>query len=212
MDNKRESRKKGEFLIPDGWMDWWVTVNLEAKFMSKKRKLQQAGQARRTFDDRVLPNQALVGWRGWWSRMENQSTKDEKERKKVDAMNETTKRMQPIETYFKSLKSKIESGGKVMTGIFSSSRTMSSPKRKRLSTTSSMEPSPGKKRKHNFTENLSFWRKMEGWGTSTVSMGQQIPLCVLIIFKQNTQTNRTIWKWFLCETIPGKIWDYRDLF
>ena len=44
-------------------------VNLEAKFMSKKRKLQQAGQARRTFDDRVLPNQALVdgedGGAGW---------------------------------------------------------------------------------------------------------------------------------------------------
>jgi hypothetical protein len=98
--------------VPDVWKEWWMMVNLEAKFMSKKRKLQQAGQAKRTFDDRVLPNQALVGWRGWWSRMEAESRKDEKERKKVDSMNETTNRMQPIETHFKSLKSKIESGGK----------------------------------------------------------------------------------------------------
>ena len=78
-------------------------VNLEAKFMSKKRKLQQAGQARRTFDDRVLPNQALVGWRGWWSRMDAESRKDGKERKRVDALNQAKERMQPIETYFKCL-------------------------------------------------------------------------------------------------------------
>ena len=86
--------------------------------------------------------------------MEAESRKDGKERKKVDAMNKTTKRMQPIEKYFKSLRSKIESGGKVKTGILSSSSPISSPKRKLLSTTSSGEPSPGKKRKLNFTENL----------------------------------------------------------
>ena len=59
--------------------------------------------------------------------MEVESRKDEKEKKKVDTLNKATERMRPIKTYVKSLKSKIDSGGKVKTGIFSSPRTISSP-------------------------------------------------------------------------------------
>ena len=69
--------------------------------------------------------------------------------------------MQPIETYFKSLKTKMESSGNIRSGIFSSSQT-SSPKRKLLLSTSFIEPSPGKKRKLNFKKNLSFWQTLEG--------------------------------------------------
>ena len=49
-----------ELFIPDGWIDWWRMVNLEEEKLSKKRRLQPAGQAKRTFNDRVLPNKALV--------------------------------------------------------------------------------------------------------------------------------------------------------
>ena len=90
--------------------------------------------------------------------MEVESRKDEKEKKRLDALNKAKERMQPVETYFKSLKYKIESGWKVKKGIFSSPGPISSPKRKLMS----LEPSPGKKRKLNFTGNLSFWRNMEG--------------------------------------------------
>ena len=55
---------------------WWKMVNSEADKLSKKRRLQQAGQARKIFEDRILPNQALVGWRGWWSRMRPEPLKD----------------------------------------------------------------------------------------------------------------------------------------
>jgi hypothetical protein len=96
--------------------------------------------------------------------MEAESRKDGKEKKKLEALNKAKERMQPIETYFKSLKTKIESSGNIRSGIFSSSQT-SSPKRKLLHSSSSfIDPSPGKKRKLNFRENLSFWRTLEGGG------------------------------------------------
>ena len=174
LDNKKEGKKEWELLAPDGWMDWWKMINLEEEKLSKRRKkLQQAGKAKKTFEEQVLPNQALVGWRGWWSRMEAESRKDGKERKRVDDLIKAKEGMQPIETYFKCLKSKMESGGKVNTGIFSSlsSGQVSSPKRKFIFKTSSVEPSPGKKRKLNFTENLSFWRTMEGGGDMHSQLG-----------------------------------------
>ena len=105
--------------------------------------------------------------------MEAESRKDGKERKRVDDLIKAKEGMQPIETYFKCLKSKMESGGKVNTGIFSSlsSGQVSSPKRKFIFKTSSVEPSPGKKRILNFTENLSFWRIMEGGGDMHSQLG-----------------------------------------
>jgi hypothetical protein len=88
--------------------------------------------------------------------MEAESRKDGKEKKKLEALHKAKERMQPIETYFKNLKTKIESSGN-RSRIFSSSQT-SSPKRKLLHSSSSfMEPSPGKKRKLNFIEHLPFW-------------------------------------------------------
>ena len=71
--------------------------------------------------------------------------------------------MQPIESYFRNLKTKIESSGNITSGIFSSLQT-SSPKRKLLLSTSFVEPSPGKKRKLNFKENLSFWQTVKRRG------------------------------------------------
>ena len=61
----------------------------------KKERLQQAGKAKRTFKDQIL-----VGWRGWWNRMEVESRKDGKEKKRLDVLNKAQERMQTIETYF----------------------------------------------------------------------------------------------------------------
>ena len=74
-------------------------INLEKEKPSKRRKkLQQAGKAKKTLEEQVLPNQALVGWRGWWSRMEAESSKDGKERKRVDDLIKKKEGLQPIET------------------------------------------------------------------------------------------------------------------
>ena len=111
--------------------------------------------------------------------------------------------MQPIETYFECLKSKIESGGKIKTGIFSS---VSSPKRKFIFTTFSVEPSPGKKTKIKLHRKLIILENngSVGGGTRAVSLGRQIPLCV-VISKQRLHMNKTIWKWLLDGTVPGEI-------
>ena len=95
--------------------------------------------------------------------MEAESKKDGKERKKLETLNKSKERMEPLESYFRNLKTKIESSGNITSGIFSSSQT-SSPKRKLLPSTSFVEPSPGKNRKLNFKENLSFWQTLEGGG------------------------------------------------
>ena len=83
------------------------------------------------------------------------------ERKKTDVRKKITEKMQPIETLFRSLKSKTNFRGQEMTGISSSSGSILSFKRKVMSTIPSVEPSPGKKRKLNFTDNLSFWKTTE---------------------------------------------------
>ena len=60
LDNKTEGKKELELFVPDGWMDWWKMINLEEEKLSKRRKkLQQAGKAKKTFKDQVLPNQVL---------------------------------------------------------------------------------------------------------------------------------------------------------
>ena len=154
LENKKD---KKEILIPDGWMEWWRMINIDIEKQNKKKRLQQAEQEKNTFRNKVLPNQVLVGWRGWWSRMEAESRKEEKERKRADTLKKAQERMLPIETYFKNLKTKIESEGKEKFSSLRQISSLSSPKRKLLSTTSSTEPSPGKKRKLNFRENLKFW-------------------------------------------------------
>ena len=67
LDNQKQSRKKLKPFIPDGWIDWWRMVNLEVERLSKKRRVQQAGKARKVFDERILLNQPLVVWRGCWN-------------------------------------------------------------------------------------------------------------------------------------------------
>ena len=164
LENKKKENKRLEPFIPDGWMEWWKGINFdEENQIKKEKKLQQAGRAKKTFQELVLPNQALVGWRGWWNRMEAESRKDGKEKMKLEVLNKAKERMKPLETYFKNLKTKMESSGNIRSGIFSSSQT-SSPKRKLLTSSSFIEPSPGKKRKLNFRENLSFWQTLEGEG------------------------------------------------
>ena len=50
--------------------------------------------------------------------MEAESRKDGKERKKLETLNKAKERMQPIESYFRNLKTKIESSGNITSGIF----------------------------------------------------------------------------------------------
>ena len=173
MDSKKRAEIwREEPIIPTGWSDWWDRVNLEEeKQVRRNLKVQQAGVAKKRYKERVIPNLVLVGWRGWWSRMEAEGKKEQKEWRRKEAIQEAQsakEKMIPIETYFRKLRSKLEPSGVVNhTEKFLSSENSSSPKRKQPSTLSSLpsvEPSPSKKRKLNFRENLSFWLKMEGVG------------------------------------------------
>ena len=197
MDNRKKAEVwKVEPFIPAGWTDWWRKVNLEEeKQLRKDLRVQQAGVAKEKYTERTIPNIALVGWRGWWNRMEAESKREEKEKKKKEATQKAQKaqeKMKPLELYFRKLKHKLEpSGMENNTGIFSSSEN-SSPKRKLPSSSSSIvKESPGKKQKLNFRENLSFWRTLEGVGGTHSQQGPaNIAVWKISEQKAATQTNK----------------------
>ena len=171
MDNKKRAKIwREEPILPTGWTDWWYMVNLEEEKQARRNlKVQKAGNTKKKYKDRVIPNLALVGWRSWWSRMEAEGRKEGKERRKKETIQKAQsakERMIPIETYFRNLKTNLEPRGIESSSAKFSSFEYSSPKRKLVSSSLSIsaEPSPSKRRKLNFRENLSFWRKIEGEG------------------------------------------------
>ena len=88
-------------------------------------------------------------------------------------------RMKPIETFFLRGSGASSKSSEKKTNLvekFSSSKTdgqICSPKRKlsNLSDILTLGASPGKRRKVNFTQNLSFWRKQEGRGDTHSQAG-----------------------------------------
>jgi hypothetical protein len=62
LENEKKENKRLEPFVPDGWMEWWKRINLdEENQIKKEKKIQQAGRAKKTFQELVLPNKALVG-------------------------------------------------------------------------------------------------------------------------------------------------------
>ena len=110
--------------------------------------------------------------------------------------------MQPVETYFKSLKYKIESGWKVKNILITRPNII--PKEK----TYVSGAKPWQETKIKLYGKLIILEKYGGEGHAgrPVSMGQQNLLCV--IFKQNIHTNEMIWKWLSYGAVSGDTREY----
>ena len=120
--SRNPRKRKLEALIHEGWNNWWRRINLEQEKTLRAERLQEAGRRKKKYTERLLPNQILLGWRGWRSRMEASSRKEEKEKQKIE-MKEKILRMKPMETFFKrGLGSKTDSGdyGDIGINMFSS--------------------------------------------------------------------------------------------
>jgi hypothetical protein len=121
------------------------------------------------YHDRIQPNQLLLGWRGWWNRMEAEARKDSKLKKKEKEKEKISTGIKSIKTlFYRSSGPKENSGGKAVEKVIqntpSSSTTVGklsifSQKRK-LPINFNIHPmgeSPKKHRKVNFKKNLSYW-------------------------------------------------------
>ena len=156
-DGKIErSRKYLEDLVPTGWTDWWLFVEHQLGPTQRSEKQTKAKIKKENYSNLVLPNQLLLGWRGWWSRMEAEGRKDRKVNQKneiKEKLSEKISKMKPIDTFFKrssdveSLpKGRKESVNQNSARIFSSASNgqIFSPKRKSITNTLTLGASPGR--------------------------------------------------------------------
>ena len=208
-EGKRETgRREPDDLLPEGWTDWWKLIYHQFSRAQRAEKITRARNMKKDYSERFLPNQLLLGWRGWWGRMEAESRKDLKDKQKMELKMKIS-RMKPIESFFmRSSGASSNSNGKKINSVqkFSSESDGQncSPKRKlsNLSDMLSVGASPGKRRKVNFTQNLSFWRKIEGRGDTLSQMG---PTNSAVRVKTSTYdgTNNTRREGVIGQNSPG---------
>ena len=111
-EGKRETgRREPDDLLPEGWTNWWKLIYHQFSQAQRAEKITRSGNKKKDFSERFLPNQLLLGWKGWWSRMGAESRRDLEEKQRMKLKMKIS-RIKPIDIFLENFSSN-SSGQKI---------------------------------------------------------------------------------------------------